>query len=275
MRSNYWSCSEFADWIRGTTYPEFETGPGWKAIKELAKTNHPLRYWIADNALDTAQNIIMFIPDKLYNVKYYINNRWVTKTHALTAHSRDIKPGDWCDVGYRFLPCLFNQLVDFVETELAQNHVRWNESESQKYNAPSSWLFSRTREWRCKQAGLGYLDWARSLTYDPSWGVEEDDENYGKLTPQAIAAQEVLDLYTWWTVEYPNRSEPMEESGLSAYYDRMRENHGDILAHDETEEERAEAKPLRDLSAEIEEFHETQDEEMMIRLIKVRNYLWT
>jgi hypothetical protein len=127
MRSNYWSCSDFADKIRGTDYPTYETSEGWASIEKLAKAAHPLRFWIADTVLDKIQDVYMFPSDTFYNIKYYIENRWVSRTNGLTAHPKDIKPGEWCDVGYRFLPCMFNELVDFVEVELAWSFIRWGD----------------------------------------------------------------------------------------------------------------------------------------------------
>ena len=117
QRTHYWSCSEFADWLRGTAKPKFETGEGWRKWRHAAKNKHPFRYWLAEEVLDKIQNFIWHPVDTLYDLKYYINNRWVTRTHALTAHPKDIKPGKWRDLGNRFLPCLFNELVDFVEHE--------------------------------------------------------------------------------------------------------------------------------------------------------------
>ena len=100
---NYWSCSKFADWVRGTPKLGAGTAEEWDDWKESAKVK-AVRYWLAEEGLSGLQDIVMFIPDKIYAVKYYINNRWITRTHSLTAHSRDIKPGTWCDVGNRFLP---------------------------------------------------------------------------------------------------------------------------------------------------------------------------
>ena len=136
MRNTYWSCTRFAAWIRGTEKPAAETSDGWAAWNKMASAAHPVRYWIAEEGLDYLQKFIMWPVDKLYAVKYYINNRWVTRTHALTANRRDIKPGDWCDVGNRFLPCLFNELQDFVEVELAWWHLAWSPEERPKYNMP-------------------------------------------------------------------------------------------------------------------------------------------
>lgn len=195
QRYQYWSCTKFADWIRGIEKGGAKTGRGWREWEQEGKRLHPVRYWIAEEALDAIQNFIWWPVDKLHDVKYYINNRWVTRTHALTAHPRDIKPGQWQDVGYRFLPCLFNELVDFVEVELAWWHIAWaSPEEKAKYKTPfwaSGWF--RWRTWRCPQAGLDNLEWQRNLT----WKEEElgaDHKDLGKPTYQAVKAQEILEL---------------------------------------------------------------------------------
>jgi hypothetical protein len=218
---------------------------------------------------------------KIYDVKYYINNRYVTRTHALTAHPRDIKPGDWCDVGNRFLPCLFNELVDFVEVESAWSHIAWGSAEDRaKYDPPfwaSGWW--RWRTWRSPQAGLDHLDWAMTLTMDTDWGVEATDPNYGKPTGQAERAKEIKELYTWWTVTYPNRPDPHEASGWSAYCDRLREERGDgnrwIGMQSKNPETEKMGTTALELLRKIEQDYEEEDEAMMIRLIKIRDSLWT
>jgi len=165
MRSNYWSCSRFADWLRGTPKLSAGTSEQWRDWRRTAKTTHSFRYWLAEQGLDHLQNIVMYIPDKIYAVKYYVNNRWVTGTHKLTAHPKDIRPGTWCDVGNRFLPCLFNELVDFVEVEQAWWNIAWDPEAREKYHAPfyaRGWL--RWRTWRSREAGLDALRWAAGLT---------------------------------------------------------------------------------------------------------------
>ena len=121
--TNYWSCTPFADWIRGTTKLKCGTSEEWHEWETRAKRDYPVRWWIAEEGLGHVQDFVTYPVRKLYDIKYYINNRWVTRTHALTAHRRDIAPGNWCDVGNRFLPCLFNELVDFVEVEQAWPHA--------------------------------------------------------------------------------------------------------------------------------------------------------
>jgi len=276
MRNHYWSCSRFSDWLRGTMKPGAETSRGWKEWNTEAQKNHPVRYWLAEEGLDYLQKIFFFIPDTLYSIKYYINNRWVTRTHALTAHPRDIKPGQWQDVGYRFLPCLFNELVDYVELELAWWHIAWSDKdEHKKYDAPfwsTGWF--RWRTWRCPQAGLDNLAW--QMTCDNKDYTPEDHPNYGELTPQAHNAKEILALYTWWTQERPNRPDPYEVSGWSAYCEQKRQK-GIWLLDDFDDEsgDKVDTKPMLDKINTLEEAHELEDEEMMIRLIKIRRSLWT
>lgn len=281
MRNNYWTCSQFADWLRGTTKLKCGTSEEWGEWEDRAKRDHPVRWWLAEEGLDHLQKFIMWPVDQLYAIKYYINNRWVTKTHALTAHPRNIKPGNWCDVGNRFLPCLFNELVDFVELELAWWHLVWEGKEKRaQYNMPW-WAVGwwRVRVWRCPQAGLDNLEWQSKLVKDESWGVEPGDKGYGELTPQAEGALEILALYRWWTEVYPNRPDPHDASGWTEYCDRMREERGEGIRWIGIESRNPETKKLGDralkLSQKIEQQYEREDEQMMIRLIRVRQRLWT
>lgn len=276
--NHYWTCSKFADWLRGTAKGGAKSAEDWDDWKTQAKANYPIRWWLAEEGLDYIQKVVYYVPDKIYSLKYFINNRFITHTHRLTAHPRDIKPGSWCDVGNRFLPCMFNELVDFVEVELAWWHLAWaGKEERKKYNAPW-WRFGwwNVRLWRCPQAGIDNLKWQADLRWTKD-EVGEDSENLGQYTPQAIKAQEILALYGWWTEVYRNRPEPMEASGWSAFCDKMRIKEDGLrwLTSRKTQEEQEESDRCHKLLREIEEAYEAEDEAMMIRLIKVRHGLWT
>ena len=276
MRSNYWSCSKFADWLRGTAKLKAGTGKEWRLWKEAAKESHPIRYWIVEEGLDHMQNFVNWPMDRLHDVRYYINNRWITRSHALTAHPRDIKPGDWRDVGNRFLPCLFNELVDFVEVEQAWHHVMWDEAARKKFHVPWHRRFFRFRTWRCPDAGIEHLLWASGLKLDVHMGVDPGTDDHGKPTHQAIAAQEILDLYRWWREVYPNRPDVYDASGWSAYCEMRRNKGYEFLdLEDKTEDEATQCKTALDKSNEIEKAYDDEDEAMMIRLIKIRDSLWT
>jgi len=271
----YWSNGRLADVIRKTVKPYALEISAWDTWNEEAKKKAPIRYWIAEEGLDLLQNIMMYIPRRIYDLKYYINNRWVTRTHCLTAHSRDIVPGTWRDVGDRFLPCFFNELVDFVEIELAWWHIAWaDKAEKEKYRAPfwaSGWF--RWRTWRCPKAGLDNLEWQRKLVHDEDYS--KGKKYYMKPTPQAVSAQEILDLYTWWTVTRPARPDPYDASGWTAVCERAREMNGGKFAWNTPKELKKENDRARKLLDKIEAEYEAEDEEMMIRLIKIRRSLWT
>jgi hypothetical protein len=275
MRSHYWSIGKFADWIRGTPKLNCGTSEEWNEWYVKAEKAHPIRYWIAEEGLDYAQKIVYYIPDKLNDLRYYINNRWVSHSHRLTAHPRDIRPGSWCDVGNRFLPCLFNELVDFVEIEQAWHHCLWSDEAKTKFDVPwyrKGWL--RWRTWRCPEAGLEYLRWASTLTNRDF--IEEDVAP--EPTYQATSAKEIIELYTWWTVTYRNRPDPYEASGWTAYCEESRAANGGKLSwsgHKDNPEMQAKSTAAHKVLREMEEAYEKEEEEMMIRLIKIRQSLWT
>jgi hypothetical protein len=277
MRSHYWTIGTFADWLRGTPKLKCGTSEEWDAWYKEAEKAHPIRYWIAEEGLDYLQKIVYYIPDKLNDIRYYINNRWVSHSHQLTAHSRDIKPGQWSDLGSRFLPCLFNELVDFVEIEQAWHHCIWNDEAKTKYNVPwyrSGWL--RWRTWRCPEAGLEYLRWAETLTNEEF--LEEGEKHKAEPTYQAKAAKEIIELYTWWTTTYRNRPDPYDASGWSAYCDASRAANGGSLSWSsskDTPEMRKMCDKAHKSLRKIEAAYAKEDEQMMIRLIKIRESLWT
>ena len=272
MARNYWTCSRFADWIRGTTKPKWGTGDEWKNWREEAKAKHPIRWWIAEEGLDYVQDFFLYIPEKIRSIRYYINNRFITRSHSLTAHRRDIKPGSWCDVGNRFLPCLFNELVDFIEIEKAWMQVVFSDDKRRKYKVPRLRLWG-WRVWRCPEAGLDHLKWEMSLTHSEDY-MDPEDPNFGKPTHQAIAAKEQYELYKWWTEIRPSRIDPFDASGWSDYCDSKRDRGIGLLETDPLED-RAKVREMLDKNQEIEAAYDAEDEEMLIRLIKIRDSLWT
>lgn len=276
MRARYWNCSRFADWVRGTAKPESETSGGWRNWRKNAMEKHPFRYWLVEDAFTGIQDFLSWPKDKIYSVKYYINNRWVSRTHSLTASSKNIPRGEWRDLGNRFLPCLFDELVNFVEVELASHYIAWMDKGSRaKYNPPfwaSGWF--RWRTWRCPQAGLDSLQWQSKLVYDSSM-VPEDHPQFGEPTQQATNAIEVLELYRWWKEVYPKRPDAMDASGWTDLCLKRRESNDpfDIMFEDETEEQRVETSAALARCREIEDAYRAEDETMLIRLIKVREFL--
>lgn len=273
MRTHYWSCGQFADWLRGTPKPYAETGSGWRTWNTQAQQAHPVRYWLAETGLDGLQKVVHWVPDKLYGIKYYVNNRWVTRTHQLTAYPQNIKRGQWRDFGDRILPCLFDELVNFVELELAWKHVAWDLEARAKYNAPRwAWGWWRWRTWRNRAAGLAYLDWEMSLRYDETWAIDDTDPSWGAPTFQAKNAEIIRSLYLWYTETYLKRPDPHDLSGWSAVCDKHRGGWDrDSFTEDENLEKDQALKRLNDIETKWLE----EDTEMLVLLIRTRKALWT
>jgi hypothetical protein len=173
---------------------------------------------------------------------------------------------------------LFNELVDFVEIESAWSHIAWgSEEDKAKYAAPfwsTGWF--RWRTWRCPQAGIDHLNWASTLTNAEF--LEDDKKHEAVPTHQAKAAKEILELYTWWTVTYRNRPDPYDASGWTAVCEASRIANGGKLNWSGREKDPALKKAsdkAHKLLQKIEAAYEKEEEAMMIRLIKIRQSLWT
>ena len=274
MRSNHWSCSKFADWVRGVPSLTCGTSQEWNNWKKECKEHNSLRYWLAEEGLTHLQNFIMWPSDKLYLLKYWFVNRFVTKTHSLTSN---LKKGQWHEFNERMLHCLFDELINFVEVEKAWKNIICDKEAAKKYNAPwyaTGWF--RFRNWRSPEAGLDYLDWESTLIMDESWGLEKDNPKYGKKSSQAETAETISKLYHWWKYSRPNRLDPYDASGYTELSKKRDESDKGIFgSHDETGEEREESKKVMDLVIQIEEEYHAEDTQMLIGLIKIRSNLWT
>jgi len=116
FRSNYWSCSKFADWVRGEKKPSALTLEEWDDWRDNQRKSNNWRYWFADKLLNKLQNFFNFPRDVYYSIKTYIDNRFVTKTHYLKT---GLEPGHYYELDHRIINGLFNELVAFVEEEQA------------------------------------------------------------------------------------------------------------------------------------------------------------
>jgi hypothetical protein len=119
------------------------------------------------------------------------------------------------------------------------------------------------------------LKWEISLTHGSEWFSDPNHPDIGKPTPQAIAAKEILDLYEWWKVRRPARPDAYDASGWSAVCDEIRDKYGKLFAEITDPELKQRSDHALKLTTEIETQYEQEDTGMMIRLIKVRQSMWT
>jgi hypothetical protein len=163
-----------------------------------------------------------------------------------------------------------------VEIEQAWHHCMWSDEAKTEFEVPwwrSGWL--RWRTWRCPEAGMEYLKWASTLTNEEF--LDEDKKHEAVPTYQATSAKEIIELYTWWTVTYRNRPDPYEASGWTAACEAQREANGGKLSFSTSKDPalRKTQDKAHKILHKIEKDYAKEDEEMMIRLIKIRESLWT
>ena len=237
-RINPWTCTKFADFIRGENKPLSLGWHEWDEWHENAKKKKTFRYWLAETGLKKLQNFIYYPSDLYHTINVYVRNRWIDKIHYLKT---GLKPGTYCDLDTRILHGLFNELVDFVETELS--HLsRWDRNKKYKF-----------KNGRCVEAAYDYFEWATNLKYDEDYGsISPSDPDYGKPTQQAEDALKIKELYEWWTKVRPNRYNPHDAI--------TKETHGEHYYR---------------LIDEIERSYDHEDTDKLIDLIKIRGALWT
>lgn len=244
-RINYWSCSRFADWVRGEKKPGALEWDAWEEWRKDVSSKRPVRYFLAEEALDKIQNFVMFPWDFAESVSAWWHNRFVAKTHFLKT---GLRPGSFHELDDRILNGLFNEFQEFVEVDLA--HMQ-SYGEGRRY---------RFKKGRCPEAGVDYLVWASGLTHGEDGFVRKGDPKYGKPTPQAEASAKMLEIYRWWTEVRPNRPDPSDASGWSGAWE----------SDDEKEKRAASIRMYK-----MEKEHDREDERMLVSLVRIRKNLWT
>lgn len=289
-RSNYWSNSKFAAWLRkicgAPTQPKAATSEEWRDWHRASKKHSKVLDYIIEELFDDVQNFFMFPIDVIYNVRQWLLNGFIEKSHTIRT---GLKFGQFHETEEKILHGMFEELVDFVEIQKAWMQVVFDSSdEKDKYELPwhqRQWYTRWFGRWRCPKAGLDHLAREIALVQDDAWfgyhngdmPQEERDKHptYGEQTHQGKAAQEILDLYKWWKEVRPNRPDPYDASGLTEYYDKKRKDDDDYLWSLISDTKDDGWKQLSDECHRLEQHYEDEDTLMMKRLIDVRKSLWT
>lgn len=267
FRAEYWSTSAPFNWIRKTfadrNKPNSMTIEGWDDWETSYKKEHPWVYWIVEDFSHTLQNFVMYPADVINHIRYQWILTWYDRKHVLPT---GLPKGEWYDCDTRILHGLFETLVDFIEIEKA--HMMLISTD----NPPIKWYKFKWARWkrvRSRELGIKHLEWEMSLD-------GPDLTEYESCPSQAAAAREQYNLYIWWKDVRPNRPDPYDVSGWSQWCESKKESGGSWRSiMSETDEERAQSKVLMDKLHEIENRYLQEDEENIIRLIKIRKTLWT
>lgn len=234
----YWSLSAPIKWLRtkaGLENPYALSSEDWDEHRKACKEKAPFVEWFTNSFVNKVQRIVRIPLNLVYSVKVYYKN-CKGNTHVLDG---GLKKGVWYDLPYRIQHCLFNELVKYVEQE----------------------------------KGLEHLEWELGLVYNEEWGVNKDDPKYGTLTDQALSAAEQKALYSWWKYERPTRIDPHDASGLTAYYEQQRKEGKSLLHLANGKDE--DWKEMHDKCSEMELQYSQEDDSMLLRLIKIKDSLWS
>lgn len=221
--------------------------------EELRK-NQPIFWFLSVAIPDSIETAFTWPFRKWNDIVWWLRYRYSPKYRYYLIDTK-LKPG-YYDADHRMLHGLFSLLVDFVECEKGWMQRIMGENEK-KVGFIERWRF------RDRDAGIRYLTWEATLDNPALPPLDQ-------VPSQAEAAREILELYKWWTENYPNRLDPSDASGWSDECEKQRAN-GSLLNQPLT----TSGKFALDKYREIEERYYAEEQEMLKRLIDLRHRLWT
>lgn len=174
------------------------------------------------------------------------------------------------------LHSMMQVLVDYVEVELSVYYINCTSYnnltpiEKVIHHLPSSLKFDFLV--RNKERGVKVLnDWKK--LYGVKAGSDRDDG-------QALIANRIEKIYTWWTQDRPKRKSPEELSGISNFVDNITDKHGDsfwelYFSNKLNNEQEKEINILSSKMKMIESQQDTEDRNMMEQVVSISPHLWT
>jgi hypothetical protein len=247
--------------------PRYATSMGWCDWQIKIKKEKPLQFWLQETFPDFIRDCRRKFTFPFRKTKEWVLHRTVYHSHWVRT---GLKPG-YHDCDEIMLHTSFSLLVDFVETELGWRTAYYDENF--KHLKPS-WFRYKFRLFfptlRFPEAGVATLDdFIKCDIADAGIGYIE-------------SYKEIKELYLWWKNIRPNRVDPYELSGWNKVSDeksKIAKSMGlsGVLATiglkiDDDIENR------EDIALEnshlIDSFYKNEDQEMLIRLVRVRSYLY-
>jgi len=239
--------------------PGSMTSKGWRLFNKEYEEQAPIRYWFAHTF---KYAVLMPVKWKYEKIHDWVRYRTYDRYHIVKT---GLEPSyyDACTV---MLHVNFNILKEFVEVEQAWSTYCWSDDRKE-----ASWcekhmpFYRRVYPFRRPDLGIKHYEWAATLD-DPALPPHE------RCDHQAVAAREILVLYKWWVEDRPARKEVEHVSYDHQGLDMMASLDDDFDR--EAPDFKAHVASM-DAATKQEEDWNTEDEEMLIRLMKVRRSLWT
>ena len=227
---------------KGNGADKARSSEDWGAWKKEMKEKYPIRYFLNNEFEST---FVWPITMPLLRATEWVKYRTIRRYHIV---STGMKPG-YSDVTERMLHVNFNMLKDFVEIEKA--HM-WDWSGEQP---------------KMEQPGVSHLIWEIGLDADNSINNQ-----------QSANALEQYELYNWWTNIRPFRVDSFETPEHKAYWKLRDEIYGSdcfFCEDKDTPELKKAQKAAYELSDTLDKQYSKEDEDNLIRLMKIRQSLWT
>jgi hypothetical protein len=235
------------------------TSKGWRLFKAEYKVKAPIRYWFKNTARRKFWLPIVWKYDGFVD---FVRYRTVERYHVVKTGL----PPSYTSIQEVMLHTNFNILKDFVEVEQAWSAHCWSDDKAPPkfwHKFVPHWVVSAN--FRNPAAGVKHLEWAAGLD-DPTLPPVQQSVH------QAVTARETLELYYWWVNKRPNRNSPD-----SASFDNQ--GLGSLASLDEDFDDAApdfiKYMKEQDIKGEILKDWHDEDTDMLIRLIKIRQDLWT
>ena len=231
---------------------------GWNDFGEKFRKEAPVRFFIKYAIISRINGLF----DRLGRLGWDIRYRTIRRYHLVNT-----KLGvGYHEIDQRMLHANFELLVDFVEIECANIATAFKPKKRRAvmgwwYHAPS---LLRVKEFRSRELGMQHLEWESTLA-SPTLNEYERSEG------QATRAVQIILLYTWWKDAFPNRQEiaapdadePVGAKFLSAKWKKANPEYSEKFA-----------QWSADSFQQVLDW-DTEDEEMLIALMKIRKGLWT
>lgn len=255
MRILYWANSAFAKKLRKLfgmpVQPYAATSADWKLHEINSKGASKIGYSLIES-LDVAQDIFMYIPDKIKSMTYFFSNV-KNQSHVLKTNT---KRGKWGDLTSKIPDALMLSVIDFVEKECFWMNVMGEKGDSniakyarQSYITRKLFPIYIDSETRAKH-GFAWLDF--QINHTEPTKREMERHPYQKIKAAylfAIGRYKTFDAY----------DEVGYDLTLSETFSPM------------TPEKRERYDKMRVLEAE----HEKEITKHCTNIVKYREYLWT
>ncbi len=216
---------------------------GWDNFRKYHKKHNPIRYFLNH---DFESVFIWPWSMPLERAIEWVRYRTIRRYHVVNT---GMEPG-YADVTERMLHVNFNMLKDFIEKEKG-----------------SMWQYHEASSKYDKQPGVSHLIWEIGLDADNSINNQ-----------QSANALEQYELYNWWTNIRPFRVDSFETPEHNAYWKLRNDIYGSdcfFCEDKDTPELKKAQKATYELSGTLDKQYSKEDEDNLIRLMKIRQSLWT